>query len=99
VNAAKALGGANNDWKLTHAMVHKHKGSDGSNPSLQVHPRFFTRITSTLVQIVTPEELGAQEITDAFEALYQGENGRAGLKSLETLLPSRQVLKLLAGLA
>ncbi len=40
---------------------------------------------------MTPEELRAQEITDAFEALYQGENGRAGLKSLETLLPSRQV--------
>jgi hypothetical protein len=40
VNAAKALGGANNDWKLTHTLVHKHKGSDGSNPSLQV----FTRV-------------------------------------------------------
>jgi hypothetical protein len=33
---AKAAGGANNDWKLTHTLVHAHKGSDGSSPSLQV---------------------------------------------------------------
>jgi len=71
INKAKAAGGANNDWKLTHSLVHAHKGSDGSSPSLQ-------------------------EVTDAFELLYQGEKGRPGLKSLETLLPSMQLLEKLA---
>jgi len=33
-----------------------------------------------------------QEVTDAFELLYQGCGGKPGLKSLECLLPSLQVL-------
>ncbi len=35
-----------------------------------------------------------QEVTDAFELLYQGCDGKgsSGLKSLECLLPSLQVL-------
>lgn len=71
INKAKAAGGANNDWKLTHSLIHAHKGSDGSSPSLQ-------------------------EVTDAFELLYQGCGGKPGLKSLECLLPSLQVLEKLA---
>jgi HAD superfamily hydrolase (TIGR01548 family) len=71
INKAKAAGGANNDWKLTHTLVHAHKGSDGSSPSLQ-------------------------EVTDAFEELYQGTGGKPGLKDLECLLPSLQVLEKLA---
>lgn len=71
IHQAKAAGGANNDWKLTHSLVHSHKGTDGSSPSLQ-------------------------EVTDAFEELYQGVKGRPGLKSLETLLPSMQLLEKLA---
>ncbi len=39
VEQAKAAGGANNDWKLTHSLIHAHKGSDGSSPSLQVSLR------------------------------------------------------------
>jgi len=35
-------------------------------------------------------------VTDAFELLYQGDKGRPGLKSLETLLPSMQLLEKLA---
>jgi hypothetical protein len=35
INKAKAAGGANNDWKLTHTLVHAHKGTDGASPSLQ----------------------------------------------------------------
>ena len=71
IGAAKAKGGANNDWKLTHTLIHEHKGTDGSSPTLQ-------------------------EVTDAFETLYQGDGQTAGLKSLETLLPSVQVLEQLA---
>jgi hypothetical protein len=32
-----------------------------------------------------------QEVTDAFEELYQGTGGKPGLKDLECLLPSLQV--------
>ena len=35
INKAKAAGGANNDWKLTHTLVHTYKGTDGASPSLQ----------------------------------------------------------------
>jgi hypothetical protein len=69
INAAKAAGGANNDWALTHRLVHDGNGGDSSGaPSLE-------------------------EVTQAFEARYQGAGGAPGLKALERLLPSKQVLR------
>lgn len=36
-----------------------------------------------------------QQVTDKFEELYQGRNGIAGLKDLETLIPAKGLLHLL----
>ncbi|EKX51271.1 hypothetical protein GUITHDRAFT_46404, partial [Guillardia theta CCMP2712] len=35
IGAAKARGGANNDWKLTYDLIHAHKKTDGSSPTLE----------------------------------------------------------------
>ncbi|CAM9307501.1 unnamed protein product, partial [Sphacelaria rigidula] len=71
INEAKIKGDANNDWKLTHALIKQGIAGEKAIPSLQ-------------------------QVTDKFEELYQGRNGIAGLKDLETLIPAKGVLEELA---
>jgi len=41
------------------------------------------------------DDVTLQEVTDVFEALYQGDGMRPGLYTLETLIPSKQTLETL----
>jgi HAD superfamily hydrolase (TIGR01548 family) len=61
--AAKAAGGANNDWELTRRLLAAHG-----------------------------VEAPLDEVTDRFEALYQGSDGRPGLRLSESLLVERSWL-------
>jgi len=69
IGAAKAKGGSNNDWKLTHSLLE----AKGISP------------LPTL-----------EQVTEKFEEIYQGANGKLGLKATEKLLPPRALLENLA---
>jgi histidinol-phosphate aminotransferase len=67
ITAAKAAGGANDDWELTWRLI-RDRGRDAT----------------------------LREVTDLFEALYQGAPGRPGLRERETLLADLALLERLA---
>ena len=68
VNAAKAAGGANNDWALTRRLM-AEAGTD----------------------------VPLAEVTERFEALYQGTDDAPGLRRHERLLADPELLRELAG--
>ncbi|KAJ1465205.1 hypothetical protein T484DRAFT_1865921, partial [Baffinella frigidus] len=91
IGAAKAKGGANNDWALTHRLVHEGKMGDDAAPTLEAVTAEFERRASGWCTWArwapTPEAVTAE-----FERWYQGADTGPGLKALERLLPSKKVL-------